>query len=220
MADIGRVLGGAELFRGFGDQAVEAVAAQATTVQFDRNELVFEQGDEAADLYVVSGGIVAITRRAPDGRESVLALMECGDLFGDMSLWDAGRRSADARVLEPTELVRIPYPALRAVLDDHPALLWEVVAFLSRRLRTTDAVLADAAFLDVPGRTAKRLLDLAGGHDDFVLPVTQEELAGMVGASRERVNKAISTFARLGWITQSERRYAITNRAELERRSR
>ena len=94
------------------------------------------------------------------------------------------------------------------------------MALLARRLRSMDVALADTVFLDVTGRTAKRLLEMAGGSDEFTLPVTQEELAAMVGASRERVNKAIASFVRLGWIEQSDRRYKITNREELERRAR
>jgi CRP/FNR family transcriptional regulator, cyclic AMP receptor protein len=83
-----------------------------------------------------------------------------------------------------------------------------------------DGVLADSVFLDVTGRTAKRLLELAGDNDEFSLPVTQEELAGMVGASRERVNKAIASFIRLGWLEQRERRYRIVKRDQLELRAR
>ena len=83
-----------------------------------------------------------------------------------------------------------------------------------------DVALADSVFLDVTGRTAKRLLELAGENDEFQLPITQEELAGLVGASRERVNKAISSFVRLGWLDQRDRRYKITNRVQLERRAR
>ena len=90
---------------------------------------------------------------------------------------------------------------------------------MARRIRVTDTALADSVFLDVTGRTAKRLLELAGDEDEFTLPVTQEELAGMVGASRERVNKAIASFVRLGWIEQSDRRYRFLRREELERRS-
>jgi len=75
-------------------------------------------------------------------------------------------------------------------------------------------------FLDVTGRTAKRLLELAGEADEFFLPITQEELAGLVGASRERVNKAIAAFVRLGWIEQVDRRYRITDRDQLARRAR
>ena len=83
-----------------------------------------------------------------------------------------------------------------------------------------DEALADSVFLDVTGRTAKRLLELADGSDQFTLPVTQEELAGMVGASRERVNKAIASFIRLGWLEQRDRQYRITQRDRLELRAR
>ena len=82
-----------------------------------------------------------------------------------------------------------------------------------------DEALADSVFLDVTGRTAKRLLELSEGADEFLLPITQEELAGMVGASRERVNKAIASFLRLGWIEQNDRSYRILKRRELEIRS-
>jgi len=86
-------------------------------------------------------------------------------------------------------------------------------------LRTMDEVLADSVFLDVTGRTAKRLLELSSGNNEFVLPVTQEELAGMVGASRERVNKAIASFIRLGWLEQHDRRYKILMRDRMEIRA-
>ena len=106
------------------------------------------------------------------------------------------------------------------MFEQQPALLWGVVALLAGRLRSMDAALADSVFLDVTGRTAKRLLELAGDEDEFSLPVTQEELAGMVGASRERVNKAIASFVRLGWIDQADRRYRILDREQLTRRAR
>ncbi|MBI1843101.1 MAG: helix-turn-helix domain-containing protein, partial [Actinobacteria bacterium] len=99
-------------------------------------------------------------------------------------------------------------------------LLWGVVEVLARRLRSMDEVLADSAFLDVTGRTATLPLELAGDAEEFQLPITQEELAGMVGASRERVNKAISSFVSLGWLDQTERRYRIIDREQLERRAR
>lgn len=209
-----------ELFGKLEPAVIDRIAAQTTVVRFDRNQRVFGEGDEASELYVVCTGRVAIATRAPDGRESVMALMEPGDLFGDMSLFDGQGRSAEARALEPSELLLVPFAPIRAVFEERPELLWDVVAFLSRRLRATDSSLADAVFLDVTGRTAKRLLELAGPNDEFVLPLTQEELASMVGASRERVNKAISAFVRLGWITQSDRRYRITDRTQLERRAR
>lgn len=217
---IDELLGQSDLFQHFDPDIVKGLSTCARSVRFERNQQIFAEGDEANELYVVRSGRVAIANRSPDGRESVLALMEVGDLFGDMSLLDGEGRSADARALEPSDLVVVPFPPIREVLDRQPELLWEVVALLSRRLRTADSSLADAVFLDVTGRTAKRLLELAGDQDDFILPLTQEELASMVGASRERVNKALSQFVRLGWITQSDRRYRITDRVQLERRSR
>ena len=101
-----------------------------------------------------------------------------------------------------------------------PTMLWNVTRLLAQRLRAMDEALADSVFLDVTGRTAKRILELAGDGDQFVLPVTQEELAGMVGASRERVNKAISSFIKLGWLEQRDRNYRITQRDRLELRAR
>ena len=93
------------------------------------------------------------------------------------------------------------------------------MGLLTRRLRSMDGALADSFFLDVTGRTAKHLLELAGDRDEFEIPVTQEELAGLVGASRERVNKAISSFVKLKWIEQNDRHYKILRRRELEIRS-
>jgi CRP-like cAMP-binding protein len=87
-------------------------------------------------------------------------------------------------------------------------------------LRATDSALADAVLLDVTGRTAKRLLELAGDQSEFALPITQEELAGLVGASRERVNKSIAAFIRLGWIEQLDRKYRILERDRLAQRAR
>lgn len=215
------LLARSELFSAFDDEAVSRIADAARTMALQRNDVVFGEAEPADALYIVESGRIAILKRSIDGRESVVALMEEGDLFGEMGLFDDEDfgRSAEARALEPSSLLAVPYPAVRAALEARPQVLWSVVTLLARRLRVTDAALADTMFLDVTGRTAKRLLELAGEQDEFVLPVTQEELAGMVGASRERVNKAIAAFIRLGWLEQVERRYRIVNREQLSRRA-
>lgn len=213
------LLARADLFRALDPEAIKRVAADARTVDVQRNDLVFNEGDEASELFVVRSGRIAIAKRSADGRESVVALMEEGDLIGEMSLFDGQGRSADARALEPSELIAVPFASIRGVLEDRPTLLWGVVQLLVERLRSTDSALADSMFLDVTGRTAKRLLEMAGDADTFTLPVTQEELASMVGASRERVNKAIASFIRLGWLEQTDRRYHIVDREQLSRRA-
>jgi CRP/FNR family cyclic AMP-dependent transcriptional regulator len=213
-------LSSTELFSSLSQDALDRVARRAARLSLERNEVLFNEGDEAAELYVVYSGRVGIGKRSPDGRESLVALMEPGDVFGEMPLFDENPRSASARALDRSELFRLPYDAVRTELEAAPGALWSVVALFARRLRSADDAIADAMLLDVTGRTAKRLLELAGGHDEFVLPITQEELAGLVGASRERVNKAIAAFVRLGWIEQSDRRYRIVNRERLTQRAR
>jgi CRP-like cAMP-binding protein len=214
------ILHAVELFAGLDDESLAVLLAHCEERELVRNDVLFEEGDEPQNLFVVLSGRIAIANQSIDGRESVVALMEQGDLFGEMPLFDRLPRSAQARALEPSVVLVIPYEPVRNLYEQHPQLLWEAVALLAGRLRAMDAVLADSVFLDVTGRTAKRLLELAGGADEFTLPITQEELAGMVGASRERVNKAIAQFVKLRWIEQNDRRYVITNRAELEHRAR
>lgn len=215
-----QLLAEVDLFRGLGQAALETLVVQAKVRTLQRGDVLFREGDEADMLYIVVHGRIAIANKSIDGRESMVALMEHGDLFGEMPLFDHQNRSAEARALEPSEVVALPYQPLQDLYRGQPELLWKVVELLATRLRSMDEALADSVFLDVTGRTAKRLLELANDADEFQLPITQEELAGMVGASRERVNKAIASFIRLGWLEQHDRRYRITNREQLSRRAR
>ena len=208
------------LFAGLDDDALAKVVEAGRDLEIRRGDMLFREGDDPDELFVVVSGRIAIANKSIDGRESMVALMEEGDLFGEMGLFDGRGRSAEARALETSVVTAVPYGPVRNLYENDPALLWRVVAMLAGRLRTVDAALADSVFLDVTGRTAKRLLDLAGEDDEFSLPITQEELAGMVGASRERVNKAIASFIRLGWIEQIDRTYRITNRQQLTIRAR
>lgn len=198
----------------------EELSARATTRRYRRGEYICHAGEPATRLFVVHTGRIAIAVRARDGRESVAAVLGPGSIFGELPFFDGEPRSSDARALTAVLLGEVAYEAMRAVIDEHPSLLRDMTLILTRRLRATNEALADAMFLDVTGRTAKRLLQIAGPDDEFSLPVTQEELAAMVGASRERVNKAIATFVRLGWLQVSARtRYRLLDRDELEART-
>jgi len=209
-----------ELFQDLDDVSLADLAEASEIRKLQRGDVLFTENDEPSELFVVLSGRLAMVNRSIDGRESVVALMEQGDLFGEMPLFDGLTRSTDGRSLEPSEVIAIPYEPVRALYNSRPSLLWRAVELLANRLRVVDGVLADSVFLDVTGRTAKRLLEIAGESDEFSLPVTQEELAGMVGASRERVNKAIASFVKLGWIEQRDRRYHILNRHQMELRAR
>lgn len=215
------ILARTDFFADAPPDALSAVASAGQERHLIRGDVLFNEGDPPESLYLVLRGRMAIAISNPiDRRESVVALMEPDDLFGEMSMLDNGPRSAMARALEPTTLLEIPFAPILTMFDDYPKLLWNVTRLLAGRIRVTDEALADSVFLDVTGRTAKRLLELADGADQFTLPVTQEELAGMVGASRERVNKAIASFIRLGWLEQQDRSYRIVQRDRLELRAR
>jgi CRP-like cAMP-binding protein len=216
-----QVLADTEFFAEAPLELLAPIAAAGKVRELVRGDVLFEVGDEPDSIYVVLSGRIAIAigNRPFDHRESVIALMDEGDLFGDMGMLDKSPRSAGARALEASSVLEIPYAAVIEQLDKSSALLWNVIRMLSRRLRAMDQALADSVFLDVTGRTAKRLLELSAGKDEFTLPVTQEELAGMVGASRERVNKAIASFIKLHWLEQSDRTYHIIDRAKLEQRA-
>src|SRR3954454_889132 len=186
---------------------------------YGRGEMLFHQGEPATEMFVVLDGRIAIATQAGDGREAVVAVLEKGGLCGELALFDDAPRSADGRALTDSIVAVLPYAPVREQLHQAPGLLWVMVKLLAQRLRATDEALADAVFLDVPARTAKRLLELAGLDDEFQLPMTQEDLAGLVGASRERVNKALAMFTRLGWVEVTGRsRYHILDREALELR--
>jgi CRP-like cAMP-binding protein len=214
------MLTGVDLFADLTPRELRHLSESSSTKELRRGDVLFHEDDRADTVYLVIEGRIAIAKRSIDGRESVVALMEPGDLFGEMQLFEKRGRTAEARALEPSRVLAIGYGPIREVYEQRPELLWGVVALLAGRLRSMDVALADTMFLDVTGRTAKRLVEMAAGADEFTLPVTQEELAAMVGASRERVNKAIASFVRLGWIEQSDRRYRITDHEQLERRAR
>jgi CRP-like cAMP-binding protein len=215
-----RLIDATELFAAMPADVLDALREHAVVRTYERNETLFHQGDPSDDLFVVQSGRIAIAAQSGDGRESVVAVLEAGGLFGELGLFDDAPRSADARALTDTTVIALEYEPVRDVLRARPEVLWVVLRILSQRLRATDEALADAVFLDVPARTAKRLLELAGTDDDFQLPMTQEDLAGLVGASRERVNKALAMFTRLGWVEVTGRsRYHILDRDALELRA-
>ena len=215
-----KLLSQTEIFEGIEEEFLADVADYSVCRTLERGDTLFMMGDRPDAMYVVLSGRIAIVTTAADGRDSVISLMEEDDLFGEMGLFDGRGRSAGARALEASEVLAVPYGPVRRLYEERPEYLWRVVAMLVRRLRAAGTALTDAVFLDVVGRTAKRLLGFAGDDDGFVLPVTQEELAAMVGASRERVNKAISQFVRLGWLERSGNRYVIRDRRQLTLRSR
>jgi len=215
-----RLLDSTQLFASLPDDVVARLRDHATVRAYRRNDTLCHQGDPSNELFIVQSGRVAVAAQSGDGRESVIAILERGGLFGELGLFDGAPRSADVRALTDTRVVALAYDPVREALEDRPELLWIILRILAERLRATDEALVDALFLDVPARTAKRLIEIAGDDETFTLPLTQEELAAMVGASRERVNKALALFVRLGWLeVEGRNHYRILQRDQLELRA-
>ncbi len=221
------VLRQAPLFSGLDDESAVALGDSMATASLKRGEILFNEGDEGNQLYVVLDGKVKLGRTSPDGRENLLAILGPGQMFGELSFFDPGPRSATATAVTDVELKSLGHDALSPVLADHPDVALALLHQLAGRLRRTNEVVGDLVFSDVPGRVAKALLDLAGRFgrkaDDGVHvnhDLTQEELAQLVGASRETVNKALADFASRGWMRLEPRSVVILDLERLQRRAR
>lgn len=206
--DVDEVLARTGLFQGVGPSGVSALTRQLHRVDFPRGHTLFVEGQPGDRLYIIVSGKVKIARRSPDGRETLLTVMGPSDMFGELSILDPGPRTSSATTMTDLFALSIDREALRAWMVERPEITARLLRVLARRLRRTIDTLADLIFTDAPGRIAKLLLQLAqrfGTQEDGGLRVdhdlTQEEIAQLVGASRETVNKALGDFAHRGWIT-------------------
>ncbi|HEY7627802.1 MAG TPA: Crp/Fnr family transcriptional regulator, partial [Ilumatobacteraceae bacterium] len=151
-----------EFFAEAPHEVLATITASGHEQHLIRGDVLFHEGDIADSLYLVLRGRMAIAISNPiDHRETVVALMEPGDLLGEMAMLDGGPRSAMARALEPSAVLTIPFEPVMEAFRTDPRLLWGVTRLLAQRLRVADEALADSVFLDVTGRTAKRLLELS-----------------------------------------------------------
>ncbi|GAA1347021.1 Crp/Fnr family transcriptional regulator [Falsarthrobacter nasiphocae] len=221
------VLRRAPLFASIGDDAFALLTKELTEVNLTRGSSLFKEGDQGDQLYFILSGKIKLGRRAPDGRENLLAILGPGEIFGEMALFDPSPRTATATAVSETRLVGLKHENLRDVLQTRPEVSTQLLQALARRLRRTNESLADLVFSDVPGRVAKALLDLADrfgrpAQDGVLVPheLTQEELAQLVGASRETVNKALAEFVQRGWLRLEARAVVILDLNRLRGRSR
>jgi CRP/FNR family transcriptional regulator len=221
------VLASVPLFAALDAESAAILESMLTTRSVARGHVVFREGDEGDRLFIVIDGKVKISRAAADGRENLLAVLGAAEMFGELSLFDPGPRTASVSAVTDSTLASLDHDDLRPLLVERPGVAVELLAALAQRLRRTNEAMADLVFTDVPGRVAKALLDLAEKfgvteadgirvrHD-----LTQEELAQLVGASRETVNKALSEFAHRGWLRIEGRSVLILDAERLTRRAR
>jgi CRP/FNR family cyclic AMP-dependent transcriptional regulator len=217
----------APLFAALDDEAAAALLSSMTRVEVRRGDTLFTEGESGDRLYVISSGKIKLGRSSADGRENLLAVLGPGEMFGELSLFDPGPRTATATAVSDAWLIGLGHDDLRDWLSGRPDVAQQLLGALAKRLRRTNEALADLVFSDVPGRVAKALLDLSerfGRQTDSGVLVahelTQEELAQLVGASRETVNKALADFATRGWLRLEARAVVLLDVERLRRRAR
>lgn len=199
--DVGTMLRATPLFAGVPDDALAALARRVRRRTFRRNEVVFHRGDPAGALHVIGSGRVKLTLPSEEGEETVLGLLGAGACFGEIAALDGGQRSATVTAIEPTESYALSRDDLLACARDNPEFALALIATLAARLRRTDEWLEDSYFQDLDTRMARRLLELteqygrpAADGIDVDLPLTQSDLAGMLGATRVSVNRLLGVY--------------------------
>ncbi len=204
----------------------ECLARVITTQSLKKGDILFRKGTEGTTLYIILNGRIKASLLSHSGDEVVLAIFSAGDFFGEMALLDGLPRSADATAIEPAEVLLLNRSDFIAFLMNNKGAMQAVLQSLSRRLRRTDDLLQDTCFLNISGRFAKKLVELAETHsrldgDEVYIDLflTQRDLASMVGATRESINKELRVLREKGIVTIQENNIVIHNLERLKRRA-
>jgi CRP-like cAMP-binding protein len=213
------------LFSSVEPHLLQALQARMQRRTFERGEAIFFKGDDGDTLYVILSGEVKIVLASPEGQESILIVFGDGDFFGEMALFDAKPRSADAVAVGSTTTLTLHRREFEQFVRENPEVAFPIFRALTARLRRTTHRLEDVMFLDLATRVAKKLLQLAAKHGVEMargvridLPLSQQELAEMVGATRPRVNEQLRRLAQDGLIEVDRQTITLLRPRDLKKR--
>ena len=209
------------LFNGLDRIELERFAEVTREKSYPKGSVILFEDDPGDSLFVVREGRVKVVLIGEDGREVILGVLGIGEYFGELSLIDDRPRSAHVIAMEDSNLLVLRREDFRKRVESSPSVAWSLLTELSRRLRRADDKIGGLVLLDVPGRIARLLLDLAeeSGTNAIEKTLTHQTIAQMIGASRETVSRAMKDFQDAGWITVERRRIALADRAALEQRA-
>lgn len=192
------------LFRELDPKMIEQLASRATKRSIARGSVVFAKGDEGAGLFGVLAGTVKISMLSAEGRELVIALINSGEVFGEIALLDGRPRTADATAQTNCELFAIERRDFLPFLRNYPDAALKIIEMLCSRLRRTTGQIQDAMFFNLPSRLAKVLLQLSASKDKTGtqrrILITQREVGQLIGMSRESINKQLREWSKLKWV--------------------
>lgn len=210
-------------FASLSQEEITTLADKLVPRRFNTSQIIFHLGDPGGLLYIIISGKIKISHSTAEGQEAVLAILGAGDFFGELALLDDGPRSATAEAIEPTETMTLHREEFIRFLNHNPAFAYHVMNTLARRIRNLNDQISDIFFLDLNGRLARALLNLAeqhgrptsGGGILIDMPLTQTDLAEMTGATRVSINKTLGRFRRAKWVETEGRHLTILDRKAL-----
>jgi len=212
------------LFSGLSDAELEVLADRLGKRTFGRGVIIFHKDSPGNILYIIEAGKVRIFVLSESGQEISFRIYGTGEVFGELSMLDGLPRSAGAVAMEETHVLTLQREDFMELLEAYPHLAKGVIATLTARVRYTTQYAENLTFLDVEGRVAQRLLELAdqygiqtAGGLEVAVQLTQSDLASLVGATRERVNKVLGAFRDQGLIELDVDKLVIRDRRGLRR---
>ena len=217
---VARVLKGIPVFSALSDAERTELSRHLRARRFARDEVVFHRDDAGGHVYVILSGSVKVVIPDEEGHEVVVAVEREGAVFGELALFDDAPRSATVTTLDETQVVTLAREDFLRVLERSPRATREILRLLARTVRRASGRIEDLVFLDVPGRVAKCLLDLATAHARTDIELTQDDLAAFVGATRVSVNRALADLEAQGAITVGRRHIAVKEPALLRKQVR
>jgi CRP/FNR family transcriptional regulator, cyclic AMP receptor protein len=203
------------IFSGLPPEDIRAISSCAVIRTFQKGAILISEGDRTDSLYVILSGRVKVYVGDDKGREVILNMLEPGDYFGELALLDDAPRSASVITLEPCRMSIISKPDFERCLWDNPAIALNLLRALAQRIRALTENVRNLALLDVYGRVARTLLDLAQEREGALVidqKLTQQDLADMVGASREMVSRILKDLTTGGYITVKDKKITINEK--------
>ena len=216
VAAVADYLGESPLFACLTPEDRLSLAGKMRPRHFARDEVVFHNDDPAGQVFLITSGTVKVSIPDEQGREVVIALQRGGDVFGELALFDDGPRSATVTAITETHTLALARQEFIGALERNPDAMRRMLALLVKTVRRSTGHVEDLVFLDLPGRVAKCLLDLAEASGTDQIDLTQEDLAGFVGATRVSVNRVLADLEKRGAIKIGRRNLLLKDHAILQ----
>ncbi|QJR15514.1 Crp/Fnr family transcriptional regulator [Usitatibacter palustris] len=202
-------------FTQLSDRELDVIRSVSVEKTFPKSAVVLTEGEMGDSLYMIQSGKVKVFIGDEDGREIILKILSAGDFFGEMSMMDKQPRSASVTTLEASTFQILAHSAFEKCVEQAPRIANMVMRVLATRVREADRKIGTLALMDVYGRVASTLLELAVYSNGKLMvgeKLSQQDLANMVGASREMVNRILKDLSDRGFITVESKSITIINR--------